>query len=80
MDSRIKSLPYSPDLSPPDFFLLPEMRSTLKRRRYEDTEDIERNVTNELLALHANEFRKCFQQLYERAQKCVTSQDYFEEY
>jgi hypothetical protein len=27
----------------------------------EDTEDIKRNVTKELLALHANEFKKCFQ-------------------
>jgi hypothetical protein len=31
-------------------------------------ENIKRNVTNELLALHANEFEKCFQQFYERAQ------------
>jgi hypothetical protein len=42
---------------------------------------MKRNVLKELLALHANEFRKCFQQFYEQAQKCVTSQgDYFEEY
>jgi hypothetical protein len=27
-----------------------------------------------LLALHADEFKKCFQQFYERTQKCVTSQ------
>jgi hypothetical protein len=38
-------------------------------------------VTKELLALHANEFQKCFQQFYGCAQKCLTSQgDYFEEY
>jgi hypothetical protein len=44
-------------------------------------EDTKRNVTKELLALHADEFEKCFQQIYEGAQKCVTSQgDYFEEY
>jgi hypothetical protein len=44
-------------------------------------EDSKRNVTEELLALKADEFKKCFQQFYERAQKCVTSQgDYFEEY
>jgi histone-lysine N-methyltransferase SETMAR len=72
--------PYSPDVSPPDFFLFPKIKSTPKRR-FEDTEDIKRNVTKELLALHADDFTKCFQQFYARAQKCVTSQgDYFEEY
>jgi hypothetical protein len=53
----------------------------LNGRRFGDTEDIERNVTKELLALHANELKKCFQQFYEGAQNCVISQgDYFEEY
>jgi transposase len=72
---------YSPDLSPPDFFLFPKMKSTLKWRRFEDTENIKENVTEELLKLQANEFKKCFQQFYEPTQKCATSQgDYFEEY
>jgi histone-lysine N-methyltransferase SETMAR len=39
--------PYSPDLSPPEFFLFPEIKSTLKGRRFEDTEDIKRNVTSQ---------------------------------
>jgi hypothetical protein len=34
-----------------------------------------------MLELGANEFKKCFQQFYERAEKCATSQRYyFEEY
>jgi hypothetical protein len=75
---ELNYLPYSPDLSPPGFFLFPKIKSMLKERRFEDTEDIERNLTKELLELHANEFKKCFQQFYERARKCVTSQgDYF---
>jgi hypothetical protein len=44
--------PCSPDLSPPDFFLFPKMKSTVKGRRFEDTENIKIN------ALHANEFKK----------------------
>jgi hypothetical protein len=72
---------YSPDISPPDFFLFPKIKSTLNGRRFEDTEDIKRNVTKELLALQADESRKCSQQFYELAQKCVTSEvNYFEEY
>jgi transposase len=31
--------PYSPGLSPPDFSF-PEIKWTLRRRRFEDTEDI----------------------------------------
>jgi hypothetical protein len=36
------SPPCSPDLSPPDVFLFPEIKSTLKVRRFEDPEDIKR--------------------------------------
>jgi hypothetical protein len=44
-------------------------------------EDIKINVTKDLLALLENELKKCFQKLYERTQKRVTSGgDYFEEY
>jgi histone-lysine N-methyltransferase SETMAR len=32
--------PYSPDLSPPDSFLFPKIKSTLKGRRYKDMEGI----------------------------------------
>jgi hypothetical protein len=73
--------PYSPDLSPTNIFLFPKIKSMLKGRRFEGTEDIKRTVTKELLALHANEFKKWFLQFYESAQKCVKSPgDYFEDY
>jgi hypothetical protein len=50
--------PYSLDLSPPDFLLFPKIKSMVKGRRFEDTEDIKRNVAKELLALHADELKK----------------------
>jgi hypothetical protein len=56
------------NLSRSDYFLLPKIKSTPKGRKFEDTEDIRRNVTKELLAWHADEFKKCFQQIYEEAQ------------
>jgi hypothetical protein len=67
---------YSPDLSPPDFFLFPKIKAMLNGRRFEDTENIGRYVTKKKkrFTSHANGFKKCFQQFYERAQKCVTSQ------
>jgi hypothetical protein len=46
------------------FFSFPKIKSMLKGKRLEDTENIKGNVTKELLALHANEFKMCFQQFY----------------
>jgi hypothetical protein len=44
-------------------------------------EDVKRNATKKLLALHADLLKRSFQLFYEWAQKCVTSKgDYFEEY
>jgi hypothetical protein len=60
--------PYSSELSPPDFILFPKIKST-PEGRFEDTEDIKRKATKELLALHANEFEKSSQQFYQLAQK-----------
>jgi hypothetical protein len=51
--------PCSPDLVPPEFFLFPKIKSTLKGR-FEDTEDIKGNITKGLLTLHASEFKKGF--------------------
>jgi hypothetical protein len=56
--SRIKSPIYSPDLSPPDFFLFPIIKSTLKGRRFEDTENIKINIITKLSALNENEFKR----------------------
>jgi hypothetical protein len=32
---------HSPDLAPNDFWLFPKMKSALKGRRFQDTEDIQ---------------------------------------
>jgi hypothetical protein len=76
-DSRIKSPPHILLIYPQHTFSYsPKIKSTLKWR-FEDTDDIKRNVTKELLALLANEFKKCFQQFYERAQTCYISRRLF---
>jgi transposase len=43
--------PYSPDLAPADFFLFPTLKSTLKGRWFESTEDREENLLTELRAI-----------------------------
>ncbi|GFV68021.1 uncharacterized protein TNCV_1873031 [Trichonephila clavipes] len=45
--------PYSPDMSPPDFFLFSKIKNTLKGHRFQD---IEQNSTQQLQAISKSEF------------------------
>jgi len=38
----VPQLPYSPDLAPADFFLFPKLKSSLKVRRFQTVEEIEK--------------------------------------
>ena len=75
----LKHPPYSPDLSPPDFFLFPKVKSALKGHRFADISDIQHNVTTQLKAISKDEYARSFQELYKRSQRCITIDgDYFE--
>jgi hypothetical protein len=63
---QLNNDPYSPDLSSPVIFLFPKIKFTQKGRKFDDTKDIKRIVTKELLALNANEIKKCFQQFHDK--------------
>jgi hypothetical protein len=39
---------YSPDLSPPDYFLVPKLKMKLKGHHFADVGDIQETVTDEL--------------------------------
>ena len=43
--------PYSPDLSPSDYFLFPKLKLPLKGRLFEDVQDIHAAVTSSLRAI-----------------------------
>jgi hypothetical protein len=49
----------SPDLAPNDFQLFPRIKSALKGQRFQNTEDIQKNVTMALKAVPQQEFQKC---------------------
>jgi len=53
--------PYSPDLAPADFFLFPQLKSSLKGRRFQTIEEIEENWTRDLSAFPQNKFQDAFQ-------------------
>ena len=70
---------YSPDLAPPDFYLFPRLKMTLKGHRFADSSEVIENATEWPKDLSKNGFQECFQQLYERRNKCLDAGgDYFE--
>jgi hypothetical protein len=60
--------PFSSDLAPNDFWLFPKIKSALKGRRFQDIEDIKKNVTTLLKA------QKCFQQWQHRFANYIAAQ------
>ena len=71
--------PYSPDLTPCDFFLFPKMKLQLKGRRFDKVEEIKRESQNVLGRLREQDFQHAFQQWQRRWDRCVAAQgDYFE--
>ena len=67
--------PYSPDLAPFDFWLLPKLRG----RRYGTTEEMKEAVMKVIDMLTQEDFHGAFQKLLERYNKCIAAKgDYFE--
>ena len=50
--------PYSPDLSPPDYFLFPKVKLQMKGARFDTTEEIQKGVTDQLNKIPAEDFSK----------------------
>ena len=70
----IKTVPYSPDLAPCDFWLFPKLRGC----RYETIEEMKEAVTKVIETLTQEEFYRTFQKLLERYNKGIAAGgDYF---
>ena len=72
--AQLQQPPYSPDLTPRDFFLFPRLKRVLKGHRFEATEDIKPNLTKTLLDIPKEDFAKCFQQWQIWWAKCVAEE------
>lgn len=71
--------PYSPDLSPCDFFLFPRLKNHLKGRHFGTLDNIQKSVTDELKGIPAEAFQHCYEQWKQRLRRCVAAQgNYFE--
>ena len=72
--------PYSPDLTPCDFFLLPTMKKTLKRKRFAIVEEVKTVSQEALKNIKLQQFQRCFTQWgKKRLDKCIAGNgEYFE--
>ncbi|CAH1969630.1 unnamed protein product [Acanthoscelides obtectus] len=58
--------PYSPDLSPNDFFTIPKIKNRLRGQRFQSPEEAVDAFKNAVLDLPANEWNKCFENWFEQ--------------
>ena len=61
--------PYSPDLTPCDFWLFPKLRGC----RYETIEEMKEAVTKVIDTLTQEDFHGAFQKLLEQYIKCIAA-------
>ena len=67
--------PYSPDLAPCDFWLIPKLRGC----RYETIEEMKEALTKVIDMLTQEDFHGAFEKLLEQYNKCIAAgRDYFE--
>ena len=67
----LQHAPYSPDLSPYDFFLFPKIKAVLKETRFESMEAVKQKTADLLKALTKEDFQHCFDQWKKRMGRCV---------
>jgi hypothetical protein len=65
--------PYLPDLAPCDFFIFPRLKSTLKRKRFQDVEKVQLNTTRQLQAIPKQAYQTCIEYWKVRWNRCVQS-------
>ncbi|CAH1996707.1 unnamed protein product [Acanthoscelides obtectus] len=71
--------PYSPDLSPNDFFTFQKIKNKLRGQRFQSPEEAVDALKNAVFDLPANEWNKCFGNWFERMQMCINLRgEYFE--
>ena len=69
--------PYSPDLAPCDLFLFPQLKNTMKGRRFDYVEDIQANATRQLRAITKSDYQRYFRQWSELWNKCIQAQGHY---
>ena len=75
----LKHPPYSPDLSPCDFFLFPLLKRRLRGRQFTDIPALKVAILAEIGNIPSAQWKRCFSQWIERCRKCLAFRGrYFE--
>ena len=75
----IQHPPYSPDLSPCDYFLFPRMKIDLKGKRFESIDDVKKASQKALQGIPEKLFHDSIYRLQDRWNRCIDAGgDYFE--
>jgi histone-lysine N-methyltransferase SETMAR len=69
--SVISHPPYSPDLSPCDFWLFPLLTERLAGQNFARVQDLAKAVNSELRSIPSSEFAAAFQKWIHRLERCV---------
>ena len=76
---RLMHPPYSPDLSPCDFFLFPLLKKHLCGREFADTERLTTAILNEISDITSDQWKNCFRDWIHRCRRCIVfNGGYFE--
>lgn len=71
--------PYSPDLSPNDFFTFPRIKQKLRGQRFQSPEEAVEAFKTTILTTPTLEWNNCFNNWFERMEKCIKLHgEYFE--
>ncbi|CAF1403876.1 unnamed protein product [Rotaria sp. Silwood1] len=71
--------PYSPDLSPCDFFLFPKLKKQLRGIRFNDDNEMLTALEQAIDSLTKEDFKNCFEDWFIRMHKCIDANgQYFE--
>jgi histone-lysine N-methyltransferase SETMAR len=75
----IRHPPYSPDLAPADFWLLPKIKAHLRQKTFTDRNGLGQAVSQVIKSITNDEWSHAFQQWQTRLRKCVEVEgQYFE--
>uniref|UniRef100_A0A8C3CED1 Transposase n=1 Tax=Cairina moschata TaxID=8855 RepID=A0A8C3CED1_CAIMO len=69
--------PYSSDLAPPDFFLFPRIKSTLKGKHHASVEALQEAVTRELNSIPVQVFPEAYENWKTRWRQCVDAEGHY---
>ena len=68
---------YLPDFSPCDFCLFPKIKEQLHGKYFQDINELHATVHEQMEDLQKEDFYQCYEQWFERMNKCISAQGYY---